>query len=174
ALWTAVDPASLTEAARGVVARADPELPLFQVETMESATRQSLAVPRATAWAMTIFAGLALVLALGGIYGVLSYTVGQRSREIGIRMALGATRGRALRLVLRHGLALAGVGLALGLAAALAAARALEGLMVGFSALDPAIYLAVAALLLGATLLAALVPATRAVAVEAGAALREE
>lgn len=174
ALWTGVEPGSLTAEVRAVVSGADPELPLYQVETMKSAVQQSLGIRRATSWAMILFAGLALVLALGGIYGVLSYTVGQRSREMGIRMALGSTRGAVLRLVLRHGLRLAVLGVALGFGAALAAGRTLEGLMVGFSALDPVTYIAVAVILLGASLLAALVPARRAVAVEVSAALRDE
>lgn len=173
-LWTSADPTAAIPMARERLADLDPELPLYQAQTVERQVRESLALQRATTWAMVVFAGLALVLALGGIYGVLSYLVGQRSREIGVRVALGATRGSVLGLVLRHGLVLAVVGTALGLGAAAAAARAMEGAMVGFPGFDPLAFSATAVLLIGAGLVASALPARRALAVDAGAALREE
>ncbi len=174
AVWTSGDPAALTAAARGVVQGLDSELPLYQVGTNAQSLRDSLLLRRASAWMMAVFAGLALVLALGGIYGVLSYVVGQRVREIGIRVALGASRTGVVRLVLRHGLVLVAVGLGLGFAAAAAAGRVLETLLVGVSPHDPATFVGVTVVLGGAALLAALVPARRALRVDPGSVLRQE
>jgi predicted permease len=175
AVWTAGgDPAALVPAVRNAVHRIDPDLPLFQVATNEQALRESLTLRRTSAWMMAVIAGLALVLALGGIYGVLSYVVGQGMREIGIRVALGATRRRVLRLVLRHGLALVATGLALGFAASLAAGRALGSLLVGVAPHDPATFAGVAAVVAATALLAALVPARRALRVDPGRVLRDE
>ena len=174
AMWTDVEPTSLIPTARGIVAGLDPELPMYEVGTSGEMLRRSMAVRRAYSWTMVVFAGLALVLALGGIYGVLSYAVGQRSREIGIRMALGASRAGVARLVLRQGLGLAAAGLTLGLLAALGAGRAMSSLLVGFPAFDPLTFAAVVAVLGTTSLAASLVPARRALRVEPQAALREE
>jgi predicted permease len=173
-LWTEMDASSLAASARAAVRDLDPELPLFQVGTTAQAVRDSLAERRALAWSMVVFAALALVLALGGIYGVLSYVVGQRVREIGVRIALGATRPRVLRLVLGDGLVLAGVGLALGLPLSGAAGIVLRSLLAGVSPFDPVTYAATGAVIAITVALAALVPARRAMRVEPGAALRTE
>ena len=174
AVWTETDPAAVLPAARALVRARDPELPLYEVQTADAALRRSMSVRRAYSWTMVVFAGLALVLALGGIYGVLSYAVGQRGREIGIRVALGASRSSVARLVLSQGLGLAGAGLALGFIAALAAGRAMASLLVGFPPWDPVTFIAVA-LVLGATALgASLIPARRALRVQPQTALREE
>ncbi|HUG42281.1 MAG TPA: ABC transporter permease [Longimicrobiales bacterium] len=174
AVWTAVEPTALIPAARAVVGDLDPELPLYDVGTTAGVLRRSMAVRRAYSWTMAVFAGLALVLAIGGIYGVLSYAVGQRGREIGIRVALGASRAGIARLVLRQGLALAGAGLILGFLAALVAGRAMASLLVEFPATDPLTFAGVAVVLVVTALGASLVPARRALRVEPQAALREE
>lgn len=174
ALWTAVPPTTLVAPARALVRRIDPELPLYQVGTMEEALSRSLQVRRVSSWMMGVFAALALVLALGGIYGVLSYIVGQRGREIGIRLALGARRREVARLVVRQGMALAVAGVALGLLAALAVGGLLSGLLAGLSPRDPLTFGAVAAVLLAAAGLATLAPARRALRVEPQVALRED
>ncbi|HUH13195.1 MAG TPA: FtsX-like permease family protein, partial [Longimicrobiales bacterium] len=174
ALWTGVPPTGLVAPARALVRGLDPELPLYQVGTMEEALSASLQMRRISSWLMAVFAGLALVLALGGIYGVLSYIVGQRGREIAVRLALGAPRGQVARMVVRQGMGLAVAGLGLGLLAALAAGRLLSGLLVGLSPRDPLTFGVVAALLLGAAALATLAPARRALGMEPQAALRED
>ena len=173
-LRTDVEPRSLIPAARDRIRAIDPELPMYDIRTAGEALRRSLAMRRASSWSMAVFAGLALLLALGGIYGVLSYAVGQRGREIGIRVALGASRARVARLVLAQGMALAGAGLILGFAAALAAGRGLASLLVGLPAHDPVTFVVVAAVLGGTALAASLVPARRALRVEPQVALREE
>ncbi|MEJ2502396.1 MAG: ABC transporter permease [Gemmatimonadota bacterium] len=173
-LWTDVDAEALAGPAREAVHALDPELPLFQVGTTAQAVRDSLAERRAIAWSMVVFAGLALLLALGGIYGVLSYVVGQRVREIGVRIALGATRRRVLGLVVRDGLVLAGAGFALSLPLAVVAGVLLRGLLAGVSPFDPIAYGTTGAVIGVTVILAALVPARRAMTVEPGSALRTE
>jgi putative ABC transport system permease protein len=169
--------AAIGRAARRAGARSIPA-PASAAELIATALLGAVAIARPRlGFALppeAVFAGLALVLALGGIYGVLSYVVGQRVREIGIRVALGATRTGVVRLVLRHGLVLVAVGLGLGFAAAAAAGRVLETLLVGVSPHDPATFAGVAAVVGGAALLAALVPARRALRVDPGSVLRQE
>jgi putative ABC transport system permease protein len=121
-----------------------------------------------------IFAGLALLLACVGIYGVMSYSVNQRTREIGIRMALGAERSSVLALVVRHGMAMVLGGVALGLAASFALVRFIRSLLFGVSAFDPPTFLAVAGLLIAVALGACLIPARRASAVDPTQALRAD
>ena len=167
------DAASLFPALRAAVRELDPELPLFGVTTMQAAVAQSIASRRAIALWLAAFAAIALTLAVGGIYAVLSYVVGRRRHEIGIRMALGAQRGQVLRLVVRQGLRLVAIGLALGVPAAFLASRLLASLLVGVSGHDPLIYLAVIALLTATGVAAALIPARRAAGVEPKIALGE-
>jgi putative ABC transport system permease protein len=173
-LSAAVPPSSLVAPSRAVLRELDPELPLFDVGTPREALERSLAVRRAYSGLIGGFAAMALVLALGGIYGVLSYLVGQRLREIGIRVALGATRRRIVAMVLRQGMALAAAGLALGFAAALAGGGLLGSLLLGVSARDPVTFAAVGALLGSTALLASLVPARRGLGVDPQVVLREE
>jgi putative ABC transport system permease protein len=163
---------AVREAARGL----DPEVPVFAVQTLE----QMVAGTRATfmrrypAYLTGVFACVALLLALVGIYGVVSYAVTQRTHEIAIRVALGARGRDVLRLVLRHGLGLALAGVAAGAVGALLLTRLIEGLLFGVSATDPAVYVLVALLLLTVALLASLVPARRATKVDPMVALRYE
>jgi ABC-type antimicrobial peptide transport system permease subunit len=141
---------------------------------MEEAVSQSLGDRRFSLSLLGAFAGLALALALVGIYGVMSYSVAQRTREIGIRMALGAAHGRVLRLVVGQGLRLAGLGLAIGIGCALALSGVLRTLLFGVTATDPVTYAAVAAALGAVALGACWLPARRAARVDPAIALRAE
>jgi ABC-type antimicrobial peptide transport system permease subunit len=151
----------------------DPELPLIEVRSAQAALDRSFADRRTIAFVFAAFAGIALALALGGIYAVLSYVVGRRRHEIGIRMALGARRGQVVGLVVRQGLRLVAVGVLIGLPISLVALRELSSLLVGVSARDPLTY-SVAILLLAATAaVSALIPARRAAGVDPKTALGE-
>jgi putative ABC transport system permease protein len=141
---------------------------------MEAALSENVAAPRFRTLLFGIFAGLAVCLAMAGVYGVMAYAVSQRSNEIGLRMALGASTGSILRLILGQGLAFAGLGLVLGLAAAAAGTRLLTSVLFQVQPNDPWVYLAVAALLGAVTLLACYVPARRASKIDPLTALREE
>ena len=147
AIRTAGDPAAFTATARATLRELDPELPMYRVRTMEEALRRSMAQRATYSWLLGIFAAMALVLALGGSYGVTSYLVSQRTREIGIRVALGARTADIVRAVLRKGLVTVAAGVAIGLAASFAVVRLLADLLFGVSPNDPAI-------LAGATLVA--------------------
>jgi ABC-type antimicrobial peptide transport system permease subunit len=140
---------------------------------MQAALDESMASRRAIALWLAAFAAIALTLAIGGIYAVLSYVVGRRRHEIGIRMALGAERGQVLRLVVRQGMRLVAIGLVLGIPAAYAASRALSSLLVGVTGGDPLTYAVVIVVLSITGLLAALIPARRAARVEPKIALGE-
>jgi putative ABC transport system permease protein len=167
------DPSTLFAPLRAAVRELDAELPLFDVKTMRTAVVQSMTARRAIALWLASFAGIALVLAVGGIYAVLSYVVGRRRHEIGIRMALGAQHGQVLRLVVRQGLRLIGIGLVIGVPAAFVAARLLSTLLVGVTARDPLTYLGVVVVLMATGLVAAWIPARRAAGVEPKIALGE-
>ena len=173
-LHTGVDAASLTEPARAVIAEMDPQLPMFSVATMRENLEQSLQIRTMMSWLAVLFAGVALVLAVGGLYGVVSYAVGRRTREIGIRMALGARAAQVRGLVLHQGAKLTFAGVVLGLLAALALARGMASVLYGVSATDPSTLAAVAAALVVIALLANLVPAARASRIAPVNALREE
>jgi putative ABC transport system permease protein len=168
------DAAALAPAIRQAVREIDPAIPLFYVETLEQVRYRSLAQPRFQVYLFGAFAGLALVLAVVGVYGVMAYSVAQRTREIGIRMALGAQRSDVLRLILRHGALLAGVGVAIGLALAFGLSRFLATLLFETSVTDPITYAAVVALLALIALAACLIPAGRASRVDPLVALRHE
>jgi putative ABC transport system permease protein len=171
---TSGDPAALTNAIRQEVMRLDPEQPVYAVKTMEELLDASVAQPRLNLFLLGLFAGLALLLAAVGIYGVLAYSVTQRTREIGIRLALGAEPSDALMLVVRQGLALALTGIALGLAGSLLITRFISTLLFGVTPTDPFTYAAVSGLLLMVALAASYIPALRATRVDPIVALRYE
>ena len=171
---TASDPAVITAAATNVIHKADPHLPVTHVMTMDNLISDSVSPRRFSAVLIGIFAGLALLLAAVGIYGVMSYTVNRRAQEIGIRMALGAQMGDVRGMVLGQTLKLTLVGVALGSLGALALVRLLASLLFGVGAYDPVTFLGVAGLLTVVSLMAAYVPARRAMRVDPMAALREE
>jgi predicted permease len=171
---TTVAPMAVASGARAALEAVDPELPLTSLMTMEERIGENLLRPRVNTLLLAVFAGIALALAAIGIYGVISYAVAQRTREIGIRMALGATAGDVKRLVVRQGMTPALLGVALGAVGALAATRLMASLLYGVTATDPLTFVVVALFLGAIALLAAYVPARRATRVEPVTALREE
>ena len=158
------DPSGALSSVRSAVHALDPSLPIYDVRRLDERLERSLGRRRAATWLMGVFAALAFALAVVGIYGVLSYDVSQRSREIGIRIALGADRSGVIWLVMRGGVRMAAGGIAAGALAALAAARIAGGLLFGVSPTDPVTYAGLAAVLLAAAAGAAYVPARRATA----------
>ena len=171
---TDVPPGTLAGAIRGAVHSVDPGLPLYKVMTMEQVIEESLAGRRLNLWLLGIFAGIALVLSAAGLYGVISYLVAQRTREIGVRIALGAQNRDVIGLVLRQGAGLTAAGIALGLLGALALTRVMESLLYGVSARDPLTYGALAAVFATVALIATWVPAQRASRVDPITAIRNE
>ena len=169
---TAGDPADLLPSVRASIGQMDPQLPLFNVHPMDEILFETLAARRLMMLLMGLFAGIALLMALIGVYGVLALTVSQRIPEIGVRMALGARRKDVLRSVLSQGLSLALMGALLGLAGAAALSRLLSGLLFGVSPTDLPTFAAVALILLLAALLASYLPARRATRVNPLDALR--
>ena len=168
------DPKSLIASIRSKIAELDSTLPVYDIKTFAEHLNFSLFPARIVATLLTSFGALALLLAGVGIYGVTAYAVSQRTREIGIRMALGARRGDILKLMLKHGLTLAAIGLGIGLSAAFMLTRLMEALLYGVSATDSATFIAIPLLLAGVALGACLVPARRATRVDPMAALRYE
>jgi ABC-type antimicrobial peptide transport system permease subunit len=171
---TTGDPESLRAATRAVVQALDKNLPVYGMTTLAEHMGLSLLPARMAATLLGIFGLLALLLASIGVYGVLAYTVASRTREIGVRMALGAQRRDVLRLVVRQGLALTLAGMLAGLGLALAATQSLSSLLYGVSASDPATFVAVSALLTAMALLASYLPARRASKADPIIALRYE
>jgi putative ABC transport system permease protein len=169
-----LEPSVLGAAITGAVHAIDPELPVSRVRTMEEFQSASVAQPRFTALLLAGFALLAMSLALVGVYGVMSYAVSQRTREIGVRIALGADRQDVVWMVVRHGLALAGIGIAIGLLGAMLGTRLIERLLFGVSATDPITFVAAAVALGVASVAATCVPALRAARVAPVTALRCE
>jgi putative ABC transport system permease protein len=169
-----VEPASLVPSVREAIREVDPAQPVSNVRTMDEVLGRETAQRRLGATLVLCFAALALLLAALGIYGVLAYFVTQHVPEIGIRLALGARPADILGLVLRRGMSLALVGLALGLAGAYALARLMRGLLFGVAASDPPTYVAVALLIAAVALAACLVPARRAMKIDPMVALRYE
>jgi putative ABC transport system permease protein len=174
AVRAAGDPASLTSAVRRVIAETDPEQPVAAVATMDEIVALDVADRRQQMTLLTAFAALALLLASLGLYGLLAYTVTQRSREIGLRMALGASASRVVSIVVLRGVALSAAGLVLGLSAAWLLAGAMSRILYGVAATDPATYGTVAALLCAIAAAASWIPARRAVRIDPIAVLREE
>ena len=173
-LRSSLDPASLTASARGALRRVDPSVPVAKVRTMEQVVSAAVAVRRFQLALLALFAAMALVAASVGIYGVISQSLASRTREIGVRMSLGAAASDVHRLVLREGLAPVGVGLAIGVAASFAAARAASSLLFEVAPADPVTILVVAALLAAVGAVACLVPARRATSNDLVTMLRTE
>ncbi len=174
AIKTAGDPLKMVAAVRHEVAQLDPSLPLSRVDTMEHALALSLVQERFSIQLMTVFAAIAAGLAALGIYGVLAYLVDQRRRELGIRIALGATRGKVLALVVRQGSVPVAIGLAAGIAGAFALTGVLKSLLFEVSATDPMIFAAITVGLMVVALVAMAIPARRAARVNALEVLRHE
>jgi putative ABC transport system permease protein len=173
-LRAAADPGALGEAVRREILSMDPNIPVFKVRTMEGVVSEFLAERRFALELLAIFAGVALLLAAIGIYGVMAYTFSRRTNEIGIRIALGASRADILRLALGEGIATILLGLAAGLAGSLLLTRFIQSMLFSVKPTDPVTFVTIAALLAAATLLACLVPAHRASRVEPTQALRSE
>ena len=171
---TDAEPSTLAPAVRGAVAGVDRDLPVYRVTTMEKLVAESLAQRRFSMFLFGVFAALALALAVVGLYGVMSYTVAQRTHEIGLRMALGAQSRDVLRMVVGQGMWLVAVGLAVGLAGALALTQLMTSLLYGVSAADPLTYAGIAVLLAAVAFFASYLPARRATKVDPMEALRYE
>jgi predicted permease len=174
AVRTSVEPLNLVNAIRQVVAALDRNVPIASVRTMDQIMATVTVQPRFNMFLLGIFAAMALVLAAVGIYGVLSYSVTQRTHEIGLRLALGAQQGDVLKLVVRQGMILALLGVAIGLAASFALTPLLMGLLYGVSATDPLTFIVIALLLTIVALMACWIPARRATKVDPLVALRHE
>jgi putative ABC transport system permease protein len=168
------DPLALTLAAQNAVAGVNKDIPLANLRTMEDVVAESVRPRRFAMLLLSVFSGLAMLLAAIGLYGVMSYTVSQRTREIGIRMALGAQKEDVLNLVVGQGMRLVGLGVVLGLVASIALTRLMATLLFGVSAHDPITFGAVAVLLASVAMLANYVPAQRATKVDPMVALRYE
>jgi putative ABC transport system permease protein len=168
------EPRSFIPAVTKEVAAMDPDVPLFAVKSMEEYMSASVAAPRFSTTLLAIFAGVALVLTIVGLYGVMSYSVAQRTNEIGIRLALGAQSRDVLMMVVKQGSMLILLGLVIGLAGAYALTRLIESLLFGVTPKDPFTFAAVAVLLAVVALMACYIPAWRATKVDPLEALRYE
>jgi predicted permease len=165
---------SIAASIRTTVRRLDPDLALFQLRTMEQVVEAGVATPRSMAWLLSVFAMSALMLAAIGVFGVMSHAVSQRTREIGVRMAIGASPHQMLGAVLGEGLTQVGIGLIAGVALSMVTARLLTGLLFGVTALSVAPYLVVVSMLAVVSVIACLVPARRAMRIDPATALRAD
>jgi putative ABC transport system permease protein len=173
-LRTDRDPVSLAASARAAMRDVDRDLVVNDMQPLEARVAQSIARPRLSVWLLTGFSSIALLLAAVGIYGVMAYTVAQRTREIGVRMALGADPGNVRRLVVTQGMRPALLGVVVGLLAAVAASRLIASMLYGVSAIDPVTFVVVPLFLAGVALLATYLPARRATLVPPTVALQSE
>jgi predicted permease len=171
---TSADPLKLVSSIQSAIWSVEKDLPISSIHTMEQIRSHSIAQPRLTALLLGVFAALALILATVGIYGVMAYSVTQRTHEMGLRMALGARASDVLALVVGHGMLLTATGIALGLAGAFAITRVLEKFLWGVRPTDPVTFIAVSLLLAAVALLASYLPARRATEVDPMVALRYE
>jgi predicted permease len=171
---TSNDPHALISAATREVQAIDSQLPVFSIKTMDEYVSSSVAAPRFNTTLLSIFASIALVLTIIGLYGVMSYSVAQRTNEIGIRMALGAQTRDVLGMIVKDGVKIVGIGLLLGIGGALLLTRLLETLLFGVTTRDPVTFLFIAGLLSLVAMLACCIPALRATRVDPLEALRCE
>ncbi|HVI70858.1 MAG TPA: FtsX-like permease family protein, partial [Pyrinomonadaceae bacterium] len=171
---SANDQGSVAAAVRQEMRQLDPQLPLYNVKTMDQVLYTATARPRFLTFLLVLFAGVAVLLAAIGIYGIMSYTVAQGTREIGIRVALGAQRRDLFQMVLGRGLRLTLIGIILGVVGAFGLTRLMSNLLFGVSATDPLTFIGVAALLVIVALLASYIPARRATKIDPLVALRYE
>jgi putative ABC transport system permease protein len=169
---TALDPKSLIPAVRKAVAEVDKDQPAYDFMTMEQRLADSIALERFMMRLFGVFSGLALILAAVGIYGVMSFFVGQRTHEIGVRMALGALERDVLLSVVKQGLKLTAIGVVIGFLASLGLARLIAGALYGVTATDPATYLGVSLFMALVAFLASYIPARKAAKVDPMVALR--
>jgi putative ABC transport system permease protein len=171
---TSLDPTGLATSVQRVVSEMDKDIPVTRIRTMRDLMFRQLSQPRFTMVLLSSFAGLALILTIVGLYGVMTYSVTKRTREIGVRMALGAERASVLSMVLRDAGILVAAGIAVGIAAALASASILENMLYGVKARDPIVMVAVCSAVAVVGLAAAYIPARRAATVDPMIALRCE
>src|SRR5207245_6432301 len=171
---TSVDPLSLAMQVRNAIWSVDKDQPVANIDSMENIVAGAVARQRFSMLLLAIFAGLALVLAAVGIYGVMSYTVAQQTREIGIRIALGAKRRDVLKMTVKQALKLVGLGLAIGLPSAFILTRVMSSLLFGISATDPITFVSISLVLTGVAMLASYIPALRATKVDPMVALRAQ
>jgi predicted permease len=171
---TASAPENLTATVRKEVRELDPNLPIYGVRTMSDRVGDSIATRRFSVVLLTVFASLALALATVGVYGVITYLVDQGTRELGIRMALGATPGGITNMVIRQGLLLGGIGVAVGIAGALLLTRFLSSLLFGIEPTDPITFVAIGFLMMMVAIISSYIPARRAARIDPVISLRTE
>ncbi len=169
---TNVEPLSLTGAVRNAIWAVDKDQPVSNLRSMDEIVSEAVARQRFSMLLLGIFAALAMVLAAVGIYGVMSYSIAQRTREIGLRIALGAQKSDVLKMILRQGLRFVAAGLAIGLAASFVLTRVMASLLFGISATDPATFVSISLMLIAVALLASYIPAVRAMKIDPMLALR--
>jgi len=171
---TNVDVETMVPSLRAAVSAIDKNMAIFNVKTLEKVVSDSIAQPRFNMVLLAIFAGLALILASVGIYGVMSYSVTQRTQELGVRMALGAQRRDIFSLVLKQGIILALIGVGIGVAGAIGLSKVLGSVLYGISATDPLTFISVALIMIVVALVACFFPARKATKVDPLTAMRYE